>query len=241
MSILTSDTFTEGSDTALTSHTMDTGGGSWAVEAAQFTAIAATDDCRHNGGSLNRARVSVDHGADDMNVEASVKVGPSTARQCGVCARMTTADYANQYEAYIQGTAGGTTVDVFLFKNVGGVRTELNTSNETLASGTYATLRLEVSAGSQIVKLNGATVITGTEADATLSGQNYVGIIMKGVGETTTRLDNFQSEDVAVGGASAVGTVFQSPVISNEHNRNRTILALLLSSFFKKVMRRCHK
>lgn len=205
MASISSDTFTVASDTALSAHTPDTGT-SWSLEAAQFTVIALTDDCRHNGGALNRAREETTIGADQMAVSADCKVGASATRRAGVCGRMTTADYANQYEAYLQGTAGGTTVDIFLFKNVGGTRTQLGTSNQTLGSGVFATLRLEIGVGSQTVLFNGSTVITATEADSTLSGQTYAGLIMQGLGEATTRVDNFLSESVA----TVADTVLQS-------------------------------
>lgn len=210
MATIASATFTVGSDTALSAYTPETGT-SFTLEAAQFTVVAANDDVRHNLGTMHRAREETTVGADQMDVSADVKVGASASRRAGVCGRMTTANFTNQYEAYIQGTAGGTTVDVFLFKNVGGTRTQLATSNQSLASGTYATLKLEIRAGSQIVKLNGTAVITATEADSTLSGQTYAGIIMLGVGEATTRVDNFLSESVSsdqtVSGVGAIATL----------------------------------
>lgn len=208
MATIASATFTVGSDTALSSYTPDVGTG-WSLEAAQFTVVAATDDCRHNGGSLNRAREGTTVGADQMNIQADCKVGAATTRRAGVCGRMTTADYTNQFEAYLQGTAGGTTVDVFLFKNVAGTRTQLGTSNQTLGSGVYATVRLEIGKGSQVVKFNGATVITGAEADSTLSGNFYAGIIMQGLGEATTRVENFLSESVSVDPAIYTGAIGQ--------------------------------
>lgn len=211
MATIASATFTVGSDTALSSYTPDVGT-SFSLEAAEFTVIAATDEVRHTGAQLKRAREETTIGSDQMNVQADCKVSASASRQAGVCARMTTADYANQFEAYLQGTSGGTTVDVFLFKNVGGTRTQLGTSNQTLNAGVYATLRLEIGAGSQVVKLNGSTVITGSEADSTLSGQTYAGIIMRGASDTNTRVDNFLSESVVAG--NVVCSPFMSPIFT---------------------------
>jgi hypothetical protein len=198
------DTFTESANTLLGAHTPDLGAG-WTLEAAQFTVIAASDTLRHNRSTTDRARKGDDIGADVMDVSASVSVASSTSRLAGVCARMDTDGFANQYEAYLQFKTA-TTQDVFLFKNVGGTRTQLGTAVVTLNSGTAATLMLSIRAGTQEVFLNAASVIAITEPNATLSGRRYAGVILNANNTANASLDDFLSASVAVAAAALAGT-----------------------------------
>jgi hypothetical protein len=199
-----SDLFTEAANNPLSAHSVTTGAG-WTLEAAQFTVIAATDTLQHNLNAIQRARKGDDIGADDMDVSASVAVAGATLRLAGVCARMSTDNFINQYEAYVQFKTA-TTQDVFLFKNVAGTRTQLGTAVVTLNQNVQATLKLAIRAGTQEVFVNGVSQIATTEADATLAGRQYAGVIMNGNNSSNALLDNFLSESVAAPAAALAGT-----------------------------------
>jgi len=202
MSTVGQDTFTEGSNTALQSHTPDIGSG-WTNEANQFTVLAASDDLRHDTTALQRTRKGDDIGDDNMVVTAEVKVANTANRVAGVCARMSTDGFADQYEAYLLRNSG-TQQDVVLFKNVGGARTQLgSTATITLNSSTYIWLRLTIGAGTQLVETSPdgsawTTRVSTTEADTTLQGRQYAGLIMNGNNNNGTGADEFLSESVAV-------------------------------------------
>lgn len=198
MATVGQDAFTEGANTALSAHTPDVGAG-WTLEAAQFTDLSATDQVQHNRNAIDRARKGDDIGADIMDVSADVAVAGATIRIAGVCARMDTDGFANQYEAYLQFKTS-TTQDVFLFKNVAGSRTQLGTAVVTLNQNVQATLKLSIRAGAQEVFVGGVSQIATTEADATLTGRNYAGIIMNGNNSSNAQVDDFLSESVAVTG-----------------------------------------
>lgn len=198
MATVGSDTFTESSNTALASHTPDVGS-AWTVEASQFTVLAASDDVRHETNVLQRARKGDSIGTDDMDVSASCKVPSTSPRSAGVCARMALADYANQYEALLEGSGTSNTPNVHLYKNVAGVRTQLATTTISLTNSTYATVKLSIRSGSQEVFVGGVSRLTATEPDTTLQGQTYAGIVMQGHSSATTGLDTFLSESVITG------------------------------------------
>lgn len=209
MATVGQDTFTEAANTDLASHTPDVGAG-WSVQTASaFRDVGGTDDVAHQNASLERARKGDDIGGDQMDVSADVKVSGNTGRIAGVCARMSTDGYADQYEAYLLREGSGTQKTVKLFKNVGGTRTELGSATITLGDNTYTTLKLSIASGSQKVYTAGVERIAATEADSTLSGRKYAGLLMLGTSfGDNTRIDNFLSESVAatvaLAGAAAV-------------------------------------
>jgi hypothetical protein len=208
MALIGIDDFTEGSNTALDAHTPDTAGSAngtagWTLEAANFDVIALNDDVRHSTTNLNHARKGDDIGDDDMDVVAQCKVSNAAGRIAGVCGRMDTDGFANQYVGYMIRNSG-TTQDLKMFKTIAGTPTQIGTEgtvNITLNADTYIYLKLEIRSGVQILYTSTDAVtwtprINAAEADSVLSGRRYAGIIMNG-NATVTRVDTFRSYSVS--------------------------------------------
>ena len=193
------DTFTEGANTALTSHTPDVGAG-WSVSGSTWTVVALTDTLTKTTGAADRARKGDDIGSDQMDVTADMATVGTTGIQTGVCGRMTTADYVNQYEAYLAGD--GLTVDLALDKVVSGTRTSLGTFDLNALSLAVVSVKLEVRTAAKKVYAGGVERIT--TADNSLTGQQYAGVTGNGA-SATRNWDNFLSESVGAPQRTLVG------------------------------------
>jgi hypothetical protein len=185
-----------GANIDLASHTPDVGA-VWTEETAtKFTVINTDGAVRHDATTDQRARKGDDLGSDAMSVSLDVKLPSNATRKCGVCARMSTDGFGDQFEAYISGTG---TPDLFLRKLVGGVATQLATVADVLATGTFGTLQLiarTIAAGAAelLVFVNGVLQISFVESTDPMNGRQYAGILMNGNSATTTEADNFLSQ-----------------------------------------------
>lgn len=196
MATVGQDTFTEGSNTNLEDHTPEVGA-AWAVEAAtKFLIRAADDDVDHLNAAIEHARKGDDIGDDDMDVTGVCKCANASARIAGVTGRVASGSFNNCYEAYLNGDGGA--VDVFLFKNVAGTRTQLGTWNGNLTNNTEYPLKLEIRTAAKKVYVDSVERISSS--DDSLTGNNYAGIVLNGSagGNTQTRVTSFLSESVAV-------------------------------------------
>lgn len=205
MSIVGLDTFSEASaNVALTSHQPEIGA-TWSVEVAQFTVAFVADRLQHNRNALDHARKGDNIGDDNHTVTAVLSVG-AAARIAGVCARMSTDGYTNQYEATLQ-YLNATTQEVRLFKNISGTRSQIGaTATVAIATNVECELRLEIGTGTQQIFINGVLTVDQTEPDATLAGRYYAGLCMNGNNAATALISSFQSESVAVSDLAAFVT-----------------------------------
>lgn len=200
MSVVGQDLFTEAVNTGLASHTPDVGAG-WTLEVAgSYTVIAADDNLEHNNGVVEMARKGDDVGSADMDVSCNAMSTNSTSRLTGVCGRMTTADFANAIQAYFVGD-GGTTVDVKLYSEIGGVRVEDGSYDANIAQATMTALKLSLRTVASVlaaeVFVAGVSRITKTYLTDALAGNQYAGVIGQASGNNSVRLDDFLSESVA--------------------------------------------
>lgn len=194
MGTIGQDAFTAGSDENLESHTPDVGAG-WSVEVAtKFQVRGSTDDVDHTASAIEHARKGDDIGDDDMDVTGVCKCANASARIAGVTGRVASGSFNNCYEAYLNGD--GSAVDVFLFKNIAGTRTQLGTWNGNLTNNTEYTVKLEIRTAAKKVYVNGTERISSS--DDSLTGNNYAGIVMNGSagGNSQTRVTSFLSESI---------------------------------------------
>lgn len=195
MATVGQDLFTEAADTELSVHTPNVGAG-WTVEAGAttFTVVASTEELGKDA-TAHYARKGDDIGGDIMDVTADVKSSATSARRSQVAGRMTTADFNNAYKGGTQ--ADGSLIDYALDKEIGGTITNLGTYNANDPVDTYKTVKLEIRTAAK--KLFVAGVERISSADENLAGNKYAGVFMlASASASTTRLDNWLSESVAV-------------------------------------------
>ena len=165
---IANDTFVEGSDTTLTSHT-PTGtnaGAGWATAAGGGTATvrAATDDVVDaSGASGNRFRMTTDLGSAQMNVSAVITSTAAALAFPGVLFRVSSAGSGGEF-TYDSGTRW------YVFDGV----TE-TTATEAWPGGAV-TMLMQNRTGSQRAYVNGALKIT-VSAD-NLNTNQYGGLIL---------------------------------------------------------------
>ncbi len=175
VNIIVSDTFTEGSDTAITSHTPDIGTGWTEVfdnsnSGVDAVIIAATDEVQagsqvNNKGQMYTAQPNPTF--VDQIVSITIKDGHTQAgsKGVGVFARRT--DNSNYYVAQI--LPNGESADtITLYKRVGGTWTSLGSYDATLAAGTI--IKLEVTDATKKVYVDGTQRISSTDNALTSVG-----------------------------------------------------------------------
>lgn len=193
MAEFASDTFTEGSDTALSSHTPDVGG-SWVHNTSSLTVIAATDHVTGDSAAATAtAYIDSAPGDNDLDISCDIDTNSQAQKRGGVVA------YA---------AVGASTWDGYVGFNVNGTRRldeVLNNAFSTLASESQANenatflLQTRPAHGSVKQELFVAGVSELQADDATYATFARAGIICRS-GEI---LDNFSASDgTAVGGAT---------------------------------------
>ena len=164
----------------------------------QFTVLFATDKVQHNRNALDRARKGDNIGDDDHDEsQRCLSVGRRVAI-AGVCARMSTDGYTNQYEAlaifvdYAQ--------DVKLFKNISGTRSTL--ADESLSPSpptSKCTLKLEIRAGTQKVYIDGVLMLIRPSPIPRWRAASMPASVMNGNNSGNAAISSFQSESVVDG------------------------------------------
>jgi hypothetical protein len=194
MTILAQDTFTEGSDTTLASHTMDVGAG-WTVVAGTFTASAASDFCI-SSTTAEVGYATTDVGDADGTMIADVTVPNTTSTEyAGFLFRYT--DTTNYWRAILNGNAQ----ELQIAEVTGGTSTTRAATAKTMTPGSEYPLSLVIN-GDSIVVTSGAE-----SANYSSSVRNTVevhGLIYRLAGTITSggRWDDFQFDTIAAGGGT---------------------------------------
>ncbi|MEK9751590.1 MAG: hypothetical protein VW338_00040 [Rhodospirillaceae bacterium] len=197
MATFVSDAFTEGSDTALTSHTPETGG-AWNNHTGTMTVRGSTDDLVGDSSGA-AAYVYNSTGPGDNDVDASVDVshiGSGTVRGGPVIYGTLDAGRDNYmaYQASLTGNYG-------LAKNVDGTFTSLGSYNY----GSNATRNVLLSArpaGATKLEVFVDAVSRITSGDTDFSTFVAVGVR----GYSSDILDNFSASDGTAGGGVTIGS-----------------------------------
>jgi hypothetical protein len=196
------DTFTEGSDTALASHTADSGG-AWAQHpnftTNTMTVVASEDRVKGNSTSGTAFYYNNETpGSAEYDVEATFRVTTAGDSQShpGLLARLATGA-STFYQMYYAGD--GTPGPVQLQKVVAGVATTLATAAFTPATNTDYQFKLEIRDAAKKVYIDGVEVISS--ADNAITDAGFVGIRSRANG----RIDNLTATDTT-GGTDTVTT-----------------------------------
>ena len=169
MTVLLSDSFTETTNTALTSHTPEVGS-TWAIGSGTWTVYEATDSLGTD--ALDFCWNNVSFSSPDAYTQVTGRTGgTATQDQFGACVRSTAFARnnasANRYYCLVNGL--GT---VYMSKEVAGVSTQLGT--EYTISGFSAStdylIRLWVDGSSINVDIDGVTRISATDTAVTAAG-----------------------------------------------------------------------
>lgn len=191
------DTFVEGSDTALSSHTATgpNSGFSWSYQSGTWTVISASNDVDSASSEAhNNARADSDLSSADHYSQADVTLAAGTSRDGGVMVRCAAAADT----AYIVLCADSSAnYDTILYRNIAGSYTEINDYGDSPGVPTARSYKLDVS-GSTLTPTRGGTPLTG-QTDTNITGNVRTGI--RAYSNNTT-IDNFVASDGAAAGAS---------------------------------------
>jgi hypothetical protein len=187
MAIIT-DTFTEASNTALASHTPDTGG-TWSVGSGTWTVYGATDElgCDSREFAWNSSTFS----SADCYAEVTAKTdSASTVHQFGCCVRSSAYGRgnasANRYWCYVDGAGS-----VFAQKEISGASSQIGSTGSiaSFSTTTYYLVRLQASGSSITVDVDGVNEVTVT--DTAITGANLSGLYFR---NTNPRVTLFNSD-----------------------------------------------
>lgn len=133
--------------------------------------------------------------ADDQYAQATISALPSGAtssRPALLVRRSVDANYVGVQVRDVDNT-GATTL--FIYSNFNG---NLSSTSATIAAGDV--IRLEASGTNYTVKINGSTVLTGSESTSTAGAPGFGGF--NSTASNGFRWDNFEAGDLASGGSS---------------------------------------
>lgn len=192
------DTFTEGADTLLTSHTSDSGH-TWALQSGSSgngNVLAATDNVKDNAGNAPNIYSSV----TPASAEYDVQLDTTGAGDCsGPSGRVETGTNTSYFAVYNNGAS-----EWRLIERIAGVSTTLGTA--TIAGGApdpasgVVTVLLEIRTASKKVFLNGVERISHTATDD-ITAAGKPGIKFAGV--TSDRMDNWSFTNFAAAASGA--------------------------------------
>lgn len=172
MATVISDTFTDVSDTVLSSHTPEVGG-AWTRHGSYTSAtlrVSNANRCRKSGDAAAACYYNnADPGADNYSVEVSTRLIDATGAAFGPAARI--ASGANTMYMCRYSTSAGAWQ---LYKLVAGAATLLGSWSETLGAGDERLVKLTVGTTAQEVVIAGVSRITATDGDITARG--YAGL-----------------------------------------------------------------
>lgn len=195
------DTFTESSDTALASHTPETGS-SWAIGTSSWTVYEATDEVGVSAGLRGYAWNAATPPSADYHVEVNGKTdSTNAARQFGPRGRGTAYERTNAnsncYYVQLHGDA-----IVYMFKEVAGTITQIGSSYTipSFGSTTYYTVKLEMIGSAIATYIDGVSQITAT--DTAVTAANLAGLYFRNENPRITYVD---AVDLAAGGANPKG------------------------------------
>ena len=180
--IFIADSFSEAADTALTSHTPETGG-AWASYGSPYsgTASVIAAEGRVAGSSSSSSALYTNAAPPplaDYLVEAVVRFTSSTGKRVGIAARYAASGTENGYLVFFDGNYW------VLRKVVAGVSTDLGSYYGSSSLNTDYVLRFEVFATTLTVSIDGVARIVASDASITAAGR--VGVLLRSGG----RLDS---------------------------------------------------
>jgi hypothetical protein len=198
MSVIARDSFTDASGTALSSHTLDSGG-VWTRHANSTGSMAISNGNRARVADASSATslyypASGGPSSADYTVRADIVAVGSTANLgfMGVAARIATAADTFYYARY------NITLGAWeLYKRVGGTSTLLASWSSSFTSGT-ALLSLTVSGTTISVDVDGTNRITQADSDISSAGKAGIRTGSSTAGSNTDghHLDNFLWLDI---------------------------------------------
>ena len=183
------DSFSEAADTALASHTPETGG-AWAAYGSPYsgTASVIAAEGRVAGSSSSSSALytqPVMPPSADYLIEAVVRFTNSTGKRVGIAARYSASGTENGYLVFFDGNYW------VLRKVVAGVSTDLGSYYGSSSLNTDYVLRFEVFATTLTVSIDGVARIIASDASLTAAGR--VGVLLRSGGRidslTATTLD----------------------------------------------------
>ena len=187
--IFIADSFSEAADTALASHTPETGG-AWAAYGSPYSATASViaAEGRVAGSSSSSSALytnAVTPPSADYLIEAVVRFTSSTGKRVGIAARYSASGTENGYLVYFDGSYW------VLRRVVAGVSTDLGSYYGSSSLNTDYVLRFEVFATMLTVSIDGIARIFVSDASITAAGR--VGALLRSGGRidslTVTTLD----------------------------------------------------
>ena len=205
MAVKASDTFTDTASTALETHTPDVGT-AWQVQTAKVWTIGdvIANKVGDGSGGSSIAKETTDIGDPDMKVSADIELTDNIEPfGNGPMTRLPSADVsvgANQdgFAATLEGNGDKTGGDVVLFRVTDGAPTEIGRYNGNFGNNVVVAVRLESIANAHEVFVDGTSRI-GPVTDAAHNTNQFAGIYGH-EDANLVALDNYQSEDVVVGG-----------------------------------------
>ena len=176
--IFIADSFSETADTALASHTPETGGG-WLAYGSPYsgTALVIAAEGRVAGSSSSSSALytqPVPPPSADYLVEAVVRFTSSTGKRVGIAARYSDSGTENGYLVFFDGNYW------VLRKVVAGVSTDLGSYYGSSSLNTDYVLRFEVFATTLTVSIDGVTRLVASDASIAAAGR--VGVLLRSGG-----------------------------------------------------------
>lgn len=190
MATLLSDTFTDTNGTALTSHTMDVGGG-WTAGTGTFQ--VQSNAAKKTASSGIHDGVWADAGQADVSLSVDITWQALGDRSLGAALRVT--DGTNRWEAYYYAGTDKIQLDEV---TTGSNTTRASASAVGIASGNTYSLTASTSGTSLSVSLNGKTA-----SYTSSSYQTNTKFGLLDYNDTVSSFDNFLVTGAAAGGATA--------------------------------------
>lgn len=200
MALVVNDTFTDTSGTALASHTGETGA-TWTIH-PNYTGTAVISNANRvrkgTGTTLSVFYTSGVPGGAEYDVTGDFYIASTAASQSSIAGRLslTVGDF---YEAR------ATETNWSLRKAIAGVGSILGTWTRTSIDEAIEAAKLEIRDAQKAVYVDGTSRITST--DNAVTGAGRAGVRFGTVAGSDTaqiHIDNFQCNDLAAGGGSAL-------------------------------------
>jgi len=219
--IFIADSFTASADTALATHTPETGG-AWAPYGSPCsgTASVIAAEGRVAGSSSSSSALytqPVTPPSADYLVEAVVRFTSSTGKRVGIAARYSASGAENGYLVFFDGSYW------VLRKVVAGVAVDLGSYYGSSSLNTDYVLCFEVFATTLTVSIDGVARIVASDASITTAGR--VGILLRSGG----RIDSLTATTLDAQAARLAQMAFEAAISSEPPARLTQSLAEVLS------------
>lgn len=186
-------------DTALASHTPDTGG-AWTVGSSNWTVRFLTDELGCDGREF--AWNAATPPSADYTVEVNGRTNNTvTTHQFGCCGRSTAFARANasanRYWCYVDGSGV-----CFILKEIAGASTQIGSTYTipSFSTTTYYSIKLGMSGSTITLSVNGVQQLSNT--DTAITAANLAGLYFR---NTDPRITSVDAVDTAAGATIAIG------------------------------------